>query len=195
MSSGKRRRWRIVIGILVAWFFLHMVYITVDGLRPYHGKADIAIVMGNRVKCDGTLSPVLQGRVEEALTLYRQGQVPLIMVSGGRGAENGDCHYPEGEAMKEYLVAHGVPAGKIIEDNEGWNSYLTAKNFLPVADSLHIGSAIVVSSFYHITRTKYIIRKLGFKNVHGAASHSFYWNDLVGLPRDALAFYKYLVVY
>jgi len=190
---GLRYGWRYIPTILVCWFFLHMVYITVDGLVVYKGKADIAIVLGNRVDSGGILSPVLEGRVDEALTLYNEGKVPRIMVSGGQGLLAG--HYPEGLAMKQYLMAHGVPADRIIEDDHGENTYLTARDFLPVADSLHISSAIVVSSFYHITRSKYIIRKLGFRNVHGAASQAFFWNDLVGLPRDAVAFYKYLMVY
>lgn len=194
MSSKKRSWWRIVTGILAGWFFLQLAYITVDGLIPYRGHADIAIVLGNRVNADGSLSPVLQGRVDRALALYRQGRIPRIMVSGGKGDRNSH-HYPEGLAMKQYLVARGVPADRIIEDDDGWNTYLTAKDFLPVADSLHLSSAIVVSSFYHITRSKYIIRKLGFHQVYGAASQVFYWNDLVGLPRDAVAFYKYLMVY
>ena len=187
------KRWRIVVGVLLAWLFLHMIYITIDGLREYDGPADMAVVLGNRVEADGSLSPVLQGRVDRALELYRQGRVPRIMVSGGLGHLAGN--YPEGLAMKQYLVARGVPAERIIEDDYGENTYLSAKNFLPVADSLHVHSVIVVSSFYHITRSRYIIRKLGFRNVYSDASRTFHWNDLVGLPRDALAFYKYLLLY
>lgn len=197
MSSRIRRRsgWRIVVGIIALWISCHLLYITIDGLCSYQGHADIAVVLGNKVYCDGSLSPVLQGRVDEALDLYKKGRVPRIMVSGGKGVEPTDCHYPEGTAMKAYLVRHGVPADRIIEDNDGWNTYLTAKNFIPVADSLHVSSAIAVSSFYHLTRTKYIFRELGFKNVHGASSRSFHWNDLVGLPRDVVAFYKYVLIY
>lgn len=187
------KKWRIIVGILAAWIVVHVVYITVDGLWGYSGSADMAVVLGNRVDSDGSLSPVLRGRVDRALALYREGRVARIMVSGGMGLQAG--RYPEGLAMKQYLVTRGVPADRIVEDNHGENTYLTAKDLLPVADSLQVHSVIVVSSFYHITRTKYIIRRLGFRNVHGAASHAFFWNDLIGLPRDAVAFYKYLLIY
>jgi vancomycin permeability regulator SanA len=194
MRIRRMKRWKIVVGVLVAWLLLHMVYITIDGLWEYSGSADMAVVLGNRVYKEGRLSPVLQARVDRALTLYRQGRVARIMVSGGMGRQSG--HYPEGLAMKHYLVAQGVPANRIIEDNDGENTYLTARDLLPVVDSLHIHSLIAVSSFYHITRTKYIIRKVGFRGeVHSDASRAFFWNDFVGLPRDAVAFYKYLVVY
>ena len=193
MKTRVAKRWRIVAGVLLGWLFLHMIYITIDGLCGYSGSADMAIVLGNLVEANGSLSPVLRGRVDRALALYRQGRVARIMVSGGMGLQAG--RYPEGLAMKQYLVARGVPADRIVEDNHGESTYLTAKDFLPVADSLQVHSVIVVSSFYHITRSKYILRKLGVRNVHSDASQAFFWNDLVGLPRDAVAFYKYLLVY
>jgi vancomycin permeability regulator SanA len=197
MRTQRTQRWkrgRIFVAVLVVWVVLHIVYITIDGLSGYSGSADMAVVLGNRVDADGSLSPVLKGRVDRALTLYRQGRIARIMVSGGLGLQAG--HYPEGKAMKEYLVAQGVPADRIIEDDHGENTYLTAMDLLPVADSLHVHSVIAVSSFYHLTRTKYIIRKVGFHGaVHGDASQAFFWADFVGIPRDAVAFYKYLIVY
>lgn len=190
------RRWLRIAGwVLLAWVLAHIVYTCVDGLNRYTGEADIAIVLGNKVERDSSLSPVLKGRVDEALKLYRQGRVPRIMVSGGQGKKEDMGGVPEGMAMKLYLVEHGVPADRVIEDNEGENTYLTAKDFLPVADSLRIHSAIAVSSFYHLTRTKYIIRKLGFHDVHSAASESYFGVDVIGLVRDCIAFYKYVLVY
>lgn len=190
-----RRGLRIAGWVLLAWFLGHLVYECVDGLSDYRGKADIAVVLGNKVERDSSLSPVLKARVDKALELYREERVPRIMVSGGKGKGYDKPGAPEGMAMKRYLVAQGVPADRVIEDNDGENTYLTAKDFLPVADSLHIHSAIAVSSFYHLTRTKYIIRKLGFHNVHSVASESFFKVDVFGLIRDCIAFYKYVLVY
>jgi uncharacterized SAM-binding protein YcdF (DUF218 family) len=191
-SSG-RTRLRTLIGVLIIWFLLHGIYVLIDGLNTWKGHADIAVVLGNRVDKDSSLSPVLQGRVDRAIRLYREGQVQKIMVSGGVGKDPDDV--PEGMAMKRYLVQKGIPAGNIIEDNGGADTWLTAKNFIKMADSLHLSSAIVVTSFYHVTRSKYIIRKLGFGNVHSASSEAYFWNDLIGLPRDIVAFYKYWLVY
>ncbi|GGA81237.1 YdcF family protein [Puia dinghuensis] len=195
MIKRRNRWWRPLLVVVLLWMLIHCTYACIDGLHQYKGKADIAIVLGNRVYKDSTLSPVLQGRVERALELYREGQVTWLMVSGGLGKKDKMGGVPEGMAMKLYLVARGVPADRIVADDKGENTYLTAKDFLPVADSLHIHSAIVVSSFYHITRTKYIFRHLGFRDIHSAASETFYWHDLLDLPRDVVAFYKYLLVY
>lgn len=193
MDAKAKKRWKIVIRLFLLWLVIHLVYITIDGLRDYKGSADIAVVLGNRVEADSSLSPVLQGRVDKALLLYRQGRVHKIMVSGGKGLKAGKV--PEGMAMKRYLVGKGVPAGDIIEDNDGENTYLTAQDFRAVKDSLHAESVIVVSTFYHITRCKYIFRKLGIRNVYSASSDIFYANDLVGLLREFPALYKYMIVY
>jgi vancomycin permeability regulator SanA len=176
------------------WVLLHIVYISIDGLTGYQGKADVAVVLGNRVYADGSLSTWLQGRVDEALQLYKQKKVRKIFASGGVSTpENGG--YPEGTAMKSYLVNHGVPAEDVIADNGGVNTYWTAKDFLEWNKSKHYQSVIVVSQFYHITRTKYIFHKLGITGVHSASSHSYSWSDVVGTFREVPAFYKYMLVY
>lgn len=180
--------------VLLALVLFHLIYVLVDGFRDYRGHADIAVVLGNRVNSDSSLSPALKGRVDKALLLYRQGRVNRIMVSGGHGLAE-TSFVPEGMAMKRYLVAQGVPPDLVVEDNDGENTYLTGRDFLHVADSLHIRSAIIVSSFYHVTRSKYIIRKLGFSTVHSASSDAYFTDDLIGLPRDMVALYKYVLVY
>ena len=184
---------RLLARLTLLWVVVHLAYISIDGLRDYKGTADVAVVLGNRVDADSSLSPVLQGRVDRALLLYRQGRVHKIMASGGKGKSEGKVL--EGMAMKRYLVQKGVPPADVIEDNDGENTYLTAKDFRTLADSLHCSSVIVVSSFYHITRCKYIFRKLDIRNVHSASSDVFFGNDLFGLLREFPALYKYMLWY
>ncbi|HLY72344.1 MAG TPA: ElyC/SanA/YdcF family protein, partial [Puia sp.] len=88
------------------------------------------------------------------------------------------------------------PAIDIIADNNGKNTYFTAKDFIAISDSMHFTSAIVVTSFYHITRSKYIIRKLGFNHVKGVSSDALFASkDWIGVTREFFAFYKYLIYY
>lgn len=193
MVTKKKRIVRIALGIAVLWLVVHLIYVTLDGVTDFKGSADIAVVLGNRVEADSSLSPVLEGRVDKALLLFRQGRVHRIMVSGGRGLKAGKV--PEGMAMKRYLTQHGVPADRIVEDNDGENTYLTAVDFKRANDSLHCSSVIVVSTFYHITRCKFIFRKLGIRHLYSVSSDVFYANDLIGLLREFPALYKYMLVY
>lgn len=48
---------------LMVWFFAHSCYITVDGLKDENRKADIALILGNKVNVDGTLSKRLAARM------------------------------------------------------------------------------------------------------------------------------------
>ncbi|MES1221344.1 MAG: YdcF family protein [Bacteroidota bacterium] len=184
---------RIAIFLFV-WIIIHIVYITVDGLSSFKGNADVAIILGNRVFKDGSLSGWLQGRVDAALVLYKAGKVKKIFASGGTGTDP-DNNYPEGDAMKNYLVQHGVPEEDIIADNKGQNTFLTAKDFIAWNETHHYTSAVVVSQFYHITRSKYILHKLGFKNVYSSSSVKYSWRDIGGTLREVPAFYKYLLLY
>jgi len=191
-----RYKWIVRIVLLpLLWIAGHIIYITIDGMNDRGDKADVAIILGNAVHPDGTLSSWLKGRVDAALKLYREGRVKKIFASGGIAMSADEEGYPEGDAMKEYLVAHGVPAADIIADNYGRNTYLTAKDFIEWNRQYHYTSAIIVSQFYHITRSKYIFRKLGFKNVGNATSRDFGWGDIGSTLREVPALYKYMIVY
>ena len=185
------RKLRIAILIGLAWFFLHCLWVVYDGMQPFKGKADVAVVLGTTVFIDGTVSPWLQGRIDEALCLYRNGQVKKIFVSGGYFTSG----YAEGDAMQYYLLDRGVDSSDIIVDNYGDNTYLTARNLIAWNEKAQYSSAVAVSSFYHLTRTKYIFRKLGFKNISTSGSNAYFWADWHGLTREFLAFYYYLLKY
>jgi uncharacterized SAM-binding protein YcdF (DUF218 family) len=98
--------------------------------------------------------------------------------------------------MKDYLVQRGVNPNDVIVDNYGDNTYLTAVHFNELNNRYQFSSAVIVSSYYHISRSKYIIRKMGYKNIlYSDFSRDLFWKDWQGLPRDCVAFYKYLLVY
>jgi vancomycin permeability regulator SanA len=194
LKKLRQYKWlRRLIYFLLAWVLIHAIFITIDGLKADPAKADVAIVLGNRVFSDGTLASWTKGRVDKALELYKQGKVKAIFVSGGMGVED---HYPEGKAMKAYLVSNGVPDSVVTEDNEGANTYLTAVNFLKWNKEKNYSSAVIVSQFYHITRSKYILKKMGFTgSIFSASSEAYKWRDITGTIREVPAFYKYLLFY
>lgn len=192
-TSSKRRYWKLVAGVFVMWVLVHCLWVTIDGMNDHVEKGGVAVVLGNHVYKDGTLATWTQGRVDKALELYKARRVDKIFVSGGISKQS---NYPEGTAMKQYLLDHGVPDSAVISDNEGVNSYHTALNFLEWNKKHNYQSMVVVSQFYHITRCKYIIRKMGFKgDIEQASSDRYNIKDLVGLLREMPAFYKYMIVY
>ena len=134
---------KFLAGLFCLWFVIHSSYVWYDGLHSYQGKADIAVILGNEVFADSSLSKPLQGRVDKAIELYQSGRVTKIMASGGKG----DHYVAEGDAMKRYLLQKGIPARDIFSDNEGVNTYHTAVDFLRLDSQQHYSSVIVVSIF------------------------------------------------
>ncbi|MBX7225743.1 MAG: YdcF family protein [Chitinophagales bacterium] len=171
--------------ILLVWVVTHISYTLIDGLISYKEKADLAVVLGSKVNEDGTLSKRLTQRLECVLALYKDKQVNHIMVSGGFGKEG----FYEGDKMKTFLIAHHVPDSIIIVDNQGNNTLATVDNSLIIQDSLKATSILVVSQYFHLTRTKMLYHKRGFHQVYSASPYYFEVRDIYSLFREFVAFY------
>ena len=189
----RRNGFRIPFLLFVLWIGTHVIVITWQGLQNDPPPADVAMVLGNRVYADGSLANWTKGRVDRALELYREGKVKRIFCSGGLGVED---HFPEGTAMRNYLLAQGVPDSAVVADNDGANSYATAADFNKWNEERKYSKVIVVSQFYHISRSVYILRKTGFVGaIYSASSKQYHFKDLFGTLREVPAFYKYMLVY
>lgn len=179
----KKLRW---IWLFVLWVLVHCGYTAVDGLMDYYSTADVAVVLGNKVHEDGTLSERLKSRLDCALHLFVAKQTSTILVSGGLGKEG---HW-EGTKMQEYLISRGVPDSVIMVDNEGVNTWATAQNAAQIIPDFHSKKVVVVSQYFHLTRCKMFFRKSGFTDVSSAAPGAFHEaRDVYSLLREFPAFY------
>jgi len=184
------RRWiTYALTALVCWGLGHCLFITIDGLTDSPEPADAAVILGNTVNPDGTLSVRLAQRLRRGLELYRAGQVKRLIVSGGLGREG----FYEGTKMGEYLRQQGVPDSALIVDNHGNTTQQTVRNVLLLRDSLHFTRLLVVSQYYHLTRTKMLFRRAGFARVGSASPRYFEWRDVYSLAREFGAYYTQLL--
>lgn len=185
MSRPKYRPLPYLLLGFFLWVFIHLSATIIDGLWDRGHSADVAVIMGNKVNLDGTLSTRLVERVKCGLELYQTGRVKKLIVSGGLGKEG---HY-EGDKMRDYLVARGVPDSVIMVDNQGNNTTLSVSNVMKMQDSLHFKSVLVVSQYFHLTRSKMLFRKQGFKKVSGVSPWYFEWRDVYALGREMVGYY------
>ncbi len=177
---------KFLFRIFVVWYLIHSAYIVFDGLYDKKTKADSAIVLGNKINEDGTLSHRLKARLDKSIDLFTQNRVKTIIVSGGLGKEG----FWEGNKMKEYLIQNKIPANKIVVDNSGNDTEQTVKNYIKIMDSLNFESAITVSQYFHQTRTKFLFRKEGCKNIESSSPVYFEMRDFYSVFREFVAFYK-----
>lgn len=176
---------KFAIILIISWFVIHTTYIVVDGLSDEGKKADIAIILGSKVNEDGTLSTRLEKRLETGIELYKNHRINKIMVSGGLGKEG----FYEGDKMKEFLVNNSIPDSVILVDNYGNNTRLTVENTLKFQQKHKFESIIVVSQYFHVTRTKKILKEKGFTQVESVSPRYFEWRDLYSMLREFPAYY------
>jgi len=81
--------------------------------------APVALVLGAQVLPDGTPSGFLVARLALAERLYEHGKAQVLLVSGDHSRPD----YDEPDTMRAWLVAHGVPARKVVVDYAGFDTY------------------------------------------------------------------------
>jgi uncharacterized SAM-binding protein YcdF (DUF218 family) len=173
---------------LSAAFLVAAALLVADGLRDEIHLADVAIVPGNTVESDGQPSARLRARLDKTLELYRGGLFGHVIVSGGVGAEGFD----EAEVMKRYLVSRGVPEERVIADGGGATTYLTARNAAEVMRRNGWGSALIVSQYFHIARTRLAVEGFGVRPVYSAHAEYFEPRDLYSVIREVIGYGAYL---
>lgn len=163
------------------WFFFSfvalLVYSVFYRLLPRKRHYDYIIVHGaglNGVRP----TPLLQGRLDTALRLWnRQGRLPLLIVSGGQGA---DEEISEAEAMTRYLVGERqVPESSVLLEDKSTTTLENLEFSKQIMDA-HSGGAryrcALVTSDYHVFRAAEYAHKVGVP-ADGVGSHTkgYYW--------------------
>lgn len=184
-----RRPAAVAVAALLAWFGLHTLATSWAGLRDSVVPADLAVVLGTRVDEDGRPSRRLRARLERALELHREGQVDEILVSGGPAPGGQE----EAEVMRDYLVARGVPADRVVTDPTGVDTWATARAVADLVERRGPLRVLVVSQFFHLPRAELALARQGVPAVGAAHARHADPRDLYSLAREFFAFYYYLV--
>ncbi|MGW1618537.1 SanA/YdcF family protein [Streptomyces sp. NPDC002172] len=171
--TGRRR---LVQGVMAACVLALLpatwLYVSTAGrLRTVADvpRADVAVVFGAGL-WDGEPSPYLANRLNAAATLYKEGRVKVVLVTG----DNSRKDYDEPDAMRTYLTAHGVPGKRIVSDYAGfdtWDSCVRAKKIFGV------DRAVLISQGFHIRRAVALCEAAGVESygVGVDAKHDVTW--------------------
>jgi vancomycin permeability regulator SanA len=170
-------------------FALYGSFIVFYGHQCKYSKADICVVLGNTVNKDGTLSNRLKARLDKSIELYNKNFYRKIIVSGGLGKEG----FKEPEVMRLYLLVNGVDDKNINVDNNGNNTFLTAKFTVDYMSKNNCTSVLAISQYYHLFRIQLTFKKLGVKNIQCTSPKFYEIRDLLCVPREMAAIVKYLV--
>ncbi|AZP04145.1 YdcF family protein [Jeotgalibaca ciconiae] len=165
-------RWIHSLEYLLAYVLIYMVFsfllfvisVIIHQFKQIQLSQDYLIVLGTGILPDGTVSKILQYRLDKALSFYKkqkeQGEEPVtLIVSGGKGP---DAPQSEAEVMKQYLIQKGMDPQNIIAE---MNSVNTHQNFLfskNIITKKKIGDkGVFVTNSFHILRSSLYARQLG----------------------------------
>ena len=154
---------------------------------PAPGSTQAMIVLGAQVKSDGQPSKQLELRLEAALAEYNKQPRPIVVC----GAQGVGEPVTEATAMRNWLVAKGVPADQILLEEDSFNTQQNLEGAIQLLP-FHIKNVLIITSDYHLPRAMSIARDLGL-NPSGVGSPILpeYW--LKNHAREALAWGKYFV--
>lgn len=106
------------------------------------------VVLGAALNRDGSMKPVLVERLRAALSLARTFPTAGIITTGGlpHGGRT------EAQAMRTWLVGHGISARRIATENHSRTTVENARNTARMLAAGRATGAVVVSSPTHVKR-------------------------------------------
>ena len=140
-------------------------------------EPDYIVVLGCQFRKDGTLPPLLRGRVDRAIRFWRQqkertGREATLIPSGGQGA---DEVMSEAEAMRRYLLAQGIPESAVLPENRSRNTYENmAFSRDLIRKTRESDRVIYATTNYHVFRSGLWAARAGLK-AEGIGSKTKWW--------------------
>ncbi len=158
-----RRGLSVLVVLLVAYgaFTFLDVWLTSRRTLPDAQAAPepgVALVLG-AAQYNGEPSPVLRQRLDLAVSLFQNGAVDKVVVTGGGQA--GDAT-TEAKASYDYLRAQGVPDEQVLLEVQGTSTYesLAAAHRFLAADG--VNEVVLVTDRFHARRALLVAEEVGF---------------------------------
>lgn len=113
----------------------------------------IAIILGNRLNDDGTISKIQEERLIMAKEIEEKFHPDYFILTGG--IANKKAKISEADAMYNYLVNNGFNKDKLIKEEDSLTTVENAKNSIHIAKRLNAKYIMVCTSGYHFADPKY----------------------------------------
>lgn len=143
-----------LVGVLGPWLWVAIASAgRVHDVASAHATP-VALVLGAGIEADGRPRPYLAARLDAAKQLYDAGKVRVLLVSG----DNRTHAYDEPTAMRDYLVAAGVPSDAVVLDFAGRDTYDSCQRAHRI---FGVDEVTVISQSYHVGRAVALCRAAG----------------------------------
>lgn len=145
--------------LMVALWALTVAAIHLYGRRDEAQRVDAIVVLG-AAQYDGRPSPVLRARLDHAVSLYRRGLAPVVIMTGGVGP--GDT-VSEAVAAQRYAVKQGIPRDAILTERTGLTTLESMDGVAKLMRARGLNRAVLVSDPFHMLRLKLLAIRVGIR--------------------------------
>ena len=108
-----------------------------------------------------------------------------VIVSGGKGI---DEEVSEGYVMKKYLMKNGIDENRIFIEDSSTNTFENLNNTRKIL--VNIDEILIITSKYHLLRSKILANRVGFKKVYLIGSEVSKISRNRNLMREVFAIIK-----
>jgi uncharacterized SAM-binding protein YcdF (DUF218 family) len=150
---------------------------------------DAIIILGAQVKPDGTPNLQLQWRLDAGYEAWLEHPC-YVVVCGAQGA---DEPAPEGEVMRTYLLAKGMPDEMILVDAASFDTRENLQHAARLLAGHEVRRVCIVTSDYHVPRALALAEDEGFTACGIASPTLGGWWLVKNHSREAVAWIKYWV--
>ena len=150
MRTSPRRAVIYAIAALVSIYVICFIAVLLASRQDQRQRADVIVVLG-AAQYNGKPSPVLRARLDHAITLYRAGLAPKLVVTGGIG--EGD-RVSEAAVGQSYLILNRVRETDIVVRPEGRSTGASMASVAQWLGERSLHRALLVSDPFHSLRLR-----------------------------------------
>lgn len=157
MMTRKLFKRLLLVGLLAVLAYTAVVYFRIvrQSEKDESRSADAIVVFG-AAEYVGRPSPVFKARLDHAADLFRKGLAPVVITTGGAGA---DPKFNEGAVGREYLKSLGIPDDHLIAETQSTDTAESARRVSTIMHANHMNTCLAVSDDYHIFRIKQMLAR------------------------------------
>ena len=164
LTPGERLRDLVLVGlafILGAGALVGYTAFRIWQVGEQDGRRHVdAIVVLGTAQYNGRPSPSLAARLDHAIALYKEGDAPYLITTGGKLP--GDWT-TEAEAGRKYAMDRAVPEFAILMETTGRSTLESMQNVRAVMDAKGLRTALFVSDRTHMLRVLRLAQDQGIE--------------------------------
>ncbi|WP_055071640.1 YdcF family protein [Clostridium massiliamazoniense] len=184
------------IVLVIAVIIIDGSIIGIFAMKKNKNKSDYIIVLGAGLLNGDQISATLKNRLDTTLEyINNHDRNETIVVSGGKG---NDERISEAEAMKRYLVSHGIKENRILMEDKStstFENFKFSKSIIEEHSQKEVKdiSIKIITNGFHCFRSSFLSKRVGFgqSEVYSAKTPwylipAYYSREFIAIGKSAI---------